>query len=520
MSAVAVESSSSAVAVRPEREAEAALVAQGLWMRYGKTVALRDIDLAVGRGTIHGLVGENGAGKSTFLSIAAGRVQPSAGTVQIYGHKLERASPRGARELGVAAIYQELAVVPAMTASANVFLGHEPTTSRVLAKASMRARYEALCDQLGVDIPGSVLARELSVADQQALEIMRGLQVDARLLLLDEPTSALGRAERVRLFETLKSLKGRGVSSIFVSHDLRDVLDLADVVTVFRDGRVVETRGASDWSRGELVGAMLGGAELARRSHARVRIDRSDPPLLAAERLVVEDALYDVSLSVGRGEVLGVAGLVGSGRTTLLRCLAGDIGKRARGELALEGRRMRVPRTPARAAHLGIAFIPENRRTQGLVLGMTALENIMLPDFQGFPLARAAKQAGERRAREAAERVGFDPARLATRAENLSGGNQQKLLLARWVSRSRVKVLLADEPTRGVDVGAKSEILQTLRLLADEGLAIIVASSELEELEAIADRTIVLAKGRVVAELHRDRNEITAERILHAAFQN
>jgi ABC-type sugar transport system ATPase subunit len=489
-------------------------------MQYGATVALRDVTLTIGHGTIHALVGENGAGKSTFLNIAAGRVRPSAGTIAIYDSQLDLGNPRAARRLGVAAIYQELTLVPAMTAIANVFLGSERSRIGLLDARVMTARYEALQEQLGVRIPAKARIDTLSVADQQVLEIMRGLQEEARLLLFDEPTSSLGRAERERLFATIRRLKDSGVTSVFVSHDLGDVLDLSDVVTVFRDGHIVETRATSSWTRSELVTTMLGGHELVQpTAHAAA------PPsaealatVLSVEHLSLGHKLKDISFSLHHGEILGIGGLVGSGRSTLLRCLAGDAASRADGVITVDGRRGALPRSPASAIKRGIALIPENRRKDGLALNMTALENILLPDFYGFPLAPILRRSGVRRAHDVALRVGFDPGRLTSLAENLSGGNQQKLLLARWVSRKNVRVLLADEPTRGVDVGAKAEILRTLRQLADGGLAIVVVSSEFEELESIADRLIVLAGGEVVAELHRDRGEISGNRILHEAF--
>jgi ABC-type sugar transport system ATPase subunit len=489
-------------------------------MQYGATVALKGVNLTIERGIIHALVGENGAGKSTFLNIAAGRVQASAGSISIFGQVLEKGNPRTARKLGVAAIYQELTLVPAMTAIANVFLGSERSRGGFLDSRTMNARYHSLLDQLGVHISPKTRVDTLSVADQQVLEIMRGLQEDARLLLFDEPTSALGRSERERLFATISRLKEQGVTSIFVSHDLGDVLALADIVSVFRDGRIVETRLTSSWTRPTLVAAMLGGHELAKPDDDRATSSSSEaePVVLEVNGLTLGDKLRQVSFSVHRGEVLGIGGLVGSGRSTLLRCLVGDTTGHAQGFITVNGRRTTLPRNPARAISRGVALIPENRRRDGLALNMTALENILLPDFYGFPFAPILRRSGIRRAHDVALRVGFDPARLTSRAENLSGGNQQKLLLARWVSRKNVRVLLADEPTRGVDVGAKAEILRTLRQLADGGLAIIVVSSEFEELESIADRLLVLAAGKVIAELHRDKNEINGNRILREAF--
>ena len=497
-----------------------ALAVHAVSMRYGETLALRGIDLVVEPGSIHALVGENGAGKSTLLSIVSGRVRPSAGSVVVYGRPLHGGSPRAARSLGVAAIYQELTLVPTMTARENVFLGSEKTAHRVLRSRAMDARYRELADQLGVSIRADALVDTLSVADQQAVEIMRALQADARLLLLDEPTSALAQSERERLFGAVRGLRGRGVSSLFVSHDLADVLSLADTVAVFRDGRIVANRPAHEWTRQGLVSAMLGGVEIAPallQGSRAASATASD--MIGVERLSLPRVLKDISFTVSPGEIVGLGGLVGSGRSAILRCLAGDVDGRASGSLIVGGFKRRLPRDTARANALGIGLIPEDRRARGLVMTMTALDNVMLPAMKGFALARYSRRAAHREATAAARRVGFDPGRLGTSAGNLSGGNQQKLLLARWIREKRLKLLLADEPTRGVDVGAKADILRTLRLLADEGLAMVVVSSDLEELEAIADRVIVLSQGEQVTELRRENAEITVERILSAAFQ-
>jgi ABC-type sugar transport system ATPase subunit len=499
-----------------------ALEAEALEVRYASTQALRGVSMSVAPSTIHALVGENGAGKSTFLGVAAGRVQASSGAVRIHGQGLESGSPRAARRLGVAAVYQELMVVQAMTALDNVFLGGHFTRRGFVARRRMLTRYQELCAELGVEIPAQCLMRELSVADQQALEIMRGLQAQANVLLFDEPTSALAVRERERLFATIRSLKQRAVTVMFVSHDLGEVLALADRVTVFRDGSLVETRPATDWSRQELVAAMLGRAQL----QATVSPDEhhedsgvvAGQAVLTVQGLWVPGVLHGIELSVRAGEILGIAGLVGSGRSSLLRVLAGDSGVRAQGRLAMAGQTRRLPRTPAQAGALGIGYVPEDRRRAGLVLGMTALENVVLPDLARRPLAFFSRRVSVKKATEAASLVGFAPDRLGTITRYLSGGNQQKLLLARWVTRAGLKVILADEPTRGVDVGAKAEILSTLRMLANGGLAIIVVSSELEELEAAADRVLVLARGRMVAELHSADDGVTVARMLSAIF--
>jgi ABC-type sugar transport system ATPase subunit len=501
--------------VSAEITPDLALEADGVEMRFGRTAALKGISLGVGRGTIHALVGENGAGKSTFLGVIAGRIRATRGTVKVRGQRLPPGDPRGARRLGVASIYQELAVVPAMTAVANVFLGVEEQRGYFVDDSHMRIRFEELAQRMGVHIRPDAVMRDLSVGDQQSVEIMRGLQAEARLLLLDEPTSALERAERERLFTILRDLKQDDVTSVFVTHDLDDVLALADMVSVFRDGQLVETAPLEDWTKTSMVAAMLGRAvnAMPRRTSATKRSES----ILKVRSLEVPGILHDVNFSVSPGEIVGLGGLAGSGRTSLLRALAGAGAVRAGGTLEIKGHPRAMPRSPAAAAELGIALLPENRKTDGLVMEMTALENICLPEFGGSGLGIFSRRAATARATAAAKAVGFDPKRLQTIARHLSGGNQQKLLLARWANRP-LQVLLADEPTRGVDVGAKAEILQTLRRLASDGLSMIIASSELEELEALADRVLVLSAGELVATLNREAGEITASQILEAAF--
>ena len=492
-----------------------ALAAQHIEVHFGSTAALKDVTLQVERGTIHALVGQNGAGKSTFLGVVAGRLRATRGDVAVYGTRLLGGDPRAARRAGVATIYQELAVTPAMTAVANVFLGTELSRRKILDERSMRDTFNQLCGRLGVRVRPGALMRELSVGDQQSVEIMRGLQAGARLLLLDEPTSALQLNERERLFEILRDIARQGVANVFVTHDLDDALDLADTVSVFRDGQLVSTAPRTEWTRASVVAAMLG-RSLAAMPY-RPTLHSTERPVLEVRCISVPGILHDISFSVGRGEIVGLGGLAGSGRSALLRTLAGVGPGRASGTVEVSGHSGPVPRSAAQAAALRIALVPEDRKAHGLVLGMTALENICLPEFAHPLWGKYSQRATSARAVAAAKAVGFDPQRLQTLARDLSGGNQQKLLLARWAGRP-LNVLLADEPTRGVDVGAKAEILETLRKLAASGLAVVIVSSEFEELEALADRVLVLAGGQVVTTLARARGEVTAGAILAAAF--
>ena len=495
---------------------------RGVTKAFGGTQALKRLDLRIEPGTIHALVGENGAGKSTCLGIAAGRIAASSGTVLIHGTQLRQANPRSSQKLGLAAIYQELTIIPMLTAKANVFLGQPASRMGMLAERSMRKRYNELCARLDVSVPADVLAGELSAAQQQLLEITRAIALDAQILLLDEPTSSLDETEREGLFRLLRELRSAGRTLVLVSHNLDEVLDLADTVTVFRDGQLVAQRPTREWSRTELVDAMLG-EEKSDRIHGALT-GKSAPantgsaagaPILSAN-ITVPHRVHDVSVEAHAGEILGIAGLVGAGRTSLLRALAG-LERHATGTCTIDGRQLPLPRNPRAALRAGIAMIPEDRKAQGLVLALPAAENIALSSLwqvstAGFISNRKLKQATQK----PGVAVGFDPGRMGATAASLSGGNQQKLLVARW-RLVGPRVLLADEPTRGIDIGAKQEVLGALGEMAGEGRAVIVVSSEIEELIAICDRVMVLAQGHHVTTIARGP-ELNTTNLLRAAF--
>jgi ribose transport system ATP-binding protein len=486
--------------------------------RFGGTVALSAADLVIETGSIAAFVGENGAGKSTCLGVLAGRVMPTTGEVEIFGRPLPLGNPRAARRAGVAAIYQELTIVPALSTQANVFLGQDLAQGGFLRERAMRAGLEQLCTRIGVQIPVDVLAGRLSVGDQQLVEIMRALVADPRVILLDEPTAALASREREALYKVIRGLSKQGVTVVFVSHNLEEVLDLADVVTVFRNGRITASRTAADWTKASLVRAMVGG-ELERTVNALHQLapSTSDREAVRVEQLSVPSKLRSVSFSVDRGEVVGVGGLVGSGRSTLLRALAGDVPD-ASGRLWLDGTEVRWPVSVRQARRHGIALVPEDRARMGLFMRRSAVDNILisrLRDCSRFGLVSSRRERDA--AKEVSQDVRFAPARLGELAGSLSGGNQQKLLLAR-AAHTRPAVLLADEPTRGVDVGAKAEIMRTIRRLAASDIAVIIVSSELEDLEAVCDRVVVLSRGELVGEI-KDPAAEGVQSILRYAFR-
>jgi rhamnose transport system ATP-binding protein len=494
----------------PERAAVPAVRFQDVGKAFGNTIAVKAVTLELVSGTVHALVGENGAGKSTLLGMLAGRIPATTGKIEVSGRILQTGNVRAARFAGVVAIYQELSIVPELSACANVFLGQTYSHYGFLAERAMRRRFQELCTRFGVTIPASAVAGILSVADQQMLEIIRALQSEARIFLFDEPTSALAPPEREALFARIRELRANGVTILLVSHNLDEVLAIADEISVFRDGQLVHTAAASAWTKASLVAAMLG-HEIPQRAARRVR--QSATPVLQAEAISVPGKIEDLSICVSPGEIVGLGGLVGSGRTTLLRVLSG-LEAEASGRLSIDGKNRSLPTSPSQALGLGIALIPEDRR-QGLVPGLAAQENVVLADLGAT--ARAgfiSEQTLRQRAAVAICGYDFDRRRLVAATASLSGGNQQKLLLARWRHR-RPRILLADEPTRGIDIGAKEEILHNMRAFADEGLAIVFVSSELEEVVAVSDRIIVLCGGRDAGCLD---GEATVSDILSAAF--
>ncbi|RUX19668.1 sugar ABC transporter ATP-binding protein [Mesorhizobium sp. M2A.F.Ca.ET.037.01.1.1] len=484
---------------------------------FGHVVALQPVSLDIAAGTIHAFVGQNGAGKSTTLGVLAGRIEPSSGRVLLFGEEANLGNPRAARAQGVSAIYQELTIVPALSAAANVFLGQTLAHGGFLDERAMHRRFSDLCARLGVSIDPAREARRLSVADQQMLEIMRALQADSKIILFDEPTTALAPPERDALFNVMRELRDQGHTLIYVSHNLDEVLGISEQISVFRNGRLVQTQPRASWTKQGLVASMLGEA-MGDIYHRRNRTLASvGSPVLKVRGLTVPGAVTDLALSVSAGEILGIGGLVGAGRTTFLRAIAG-MEPRARGKFVIAGREVAWPTDPRTARDYGIALVPEDRKTQGLVLGMSSMDNVAMANYgrvrkSGFVDAARLRSLS----RKSTDRFGLDPRRLGDPVGNLSGGNQQKVLLSRW-DYEQPKVLMVDEPTRGIDVGAKSEILDALRDFAERGTAVIIVSSELEEIVAVADRVVVLSEGRLVDELDHARSPLSVHAILNSAF--
>jgi ribose transport system ATP-binding protein len=486
---------------------------RGVVKRFGAIVALDDVDLAIERGSIHGLVGENGAGKSTLGKIVAGVYRADDGELWVDGRHTSYSSPRDALSDGVTLIAQEPTLVPRRAVVENVFLGIERGWAGIVDGRALRQRWEQLVEEVGFDLPPDAPAGSLRVADQQKVEVMRAVARDARLIVMDEPTAALTADEGERLFETVRRLRQRGTTIIYVSHFLAEVLALADSVTVLRDGRLVRTAAAPDETPHTLVDAMLG------RSMELTFPDKQFPPeespvVLSVRGLTRAPVVSETSFDVQAGEILGLAGLIGSGRSEVVRAIFGADRPQA-GELTLAGRRIRI-RSPRGAVRAGIAMLPEDRKAQGLLMLRSIAENMTLPHMTAVTRAGVIEERRERRgAAELMKRLDVRAKRPSVKVGTLSGGNQQKVLFGKWLFR-RPRVFIADEPTRGVDVGAKRAIYELIHSLAAQGMAVILISSEHEEVLGLAHRVLVMRGGRIVAEL--DRETMSEQAIMKAAF--
>ena len=481
----------------PSSPAPPLLALTAVTKRFPGVVALDAVDLTVLAGRVHALVGENGAGKSTLLKIVAGAERPDAGTVALDGTRVSFAAPRDALSAGITVMYQELSLVPQLGADANIFLGMEPGRHGLLDRRGSAARAREALRSLRAEFDPSIPAGELSVAEQQLVELARALARDARLIALDEPTAALSHVEADRLFGQIRGLCARGIAVVFVSHRLEEVRRVADEITVLRDGRRVFSGAAAEIDDAGLIRQMVGrDVEYARLGSAR---PGAGDPVLEVHALGRRGRFSDVTLTVRRGEIVGLAGLVGAGRTDVARCIAGADPVHA-GTMSLHGAPYR-PATPREAIARGVVYLPEDRKTQGLVLGMRVRENVTLATLASFSRRGVIRPRAEREAASRQTRaVELRPPEIEREAGTLSGGNQQKVVLAKWLLAD-ADVLIFDEPTRGVDVAAKSELHQLIRGLADAGKAVLVISSELPEVLALADRIVVMREGRVAGEL-------------------
>jgi ABC-type sugar transport system ATPase subunit len=500
-------------AARADADREVLLETRDLCKRFGGVRAVVDASVAFAGGSVHGLVGENGAGKSTLAKIISGVYQPDSGELAVGGEVIRFHSPRDALAHGIATIAQEIALVPARTVEENVLLGMEPALGGVLRGRELRRRFLELNERTGFGLRPSAVVATLRTAEQQKVEILRAIAREARLIVMDEPTAALTRDESQHLLDIIRQLAAGGTTVILISHFLDEVLAVCDTVTVMRNGHIVRTAPAKHETEASLVAGMVG-RELTLTFPPKQPPAADAPVLLEARGLTRQRVLDNVSLTVRAGEIVGLAGLVGSGRTEVARALFGA-DPVDEGEILLEGRRVRV-RGPRHAARLGIAMVPESRKEQGLVMVRPVRENVTLATLPTFAAAGIVSRRRERgRARDLSRELDVRGASLEAPVATLSGGNQQKALFAKWLVR-RPRVLITDEPTRGVDVGAKHQIYELIVRLASEGMGVLLISSELEEVLGLAHRVLVMRRGRVVSELAGE--DATMDRVMSAAF--
>lgn len=490
--------------------------ARGIQKNYGGVQALKAVTLDVRRGEVHALIGENGAGKSTLGKIIAGSVAHDGGELYVDGEPRTYRAPAEALRDGIAIIDQELALLPERTVIDNVFLGMELAQGGVVRKAAAREQFAELNRLTGFDLSASTRVGRLRLADQQKVEIMRALARNAELIVMDEPSASLTPVEVDQLHAIIRSLKDQGTTVIIVSHFLEEVLAISDRVSILRDGRYIRTADAADETQASLVHSMLGREHAHDLSHSYA--PELDPAtarvVLEAEGLTRKGVLSDISLTVRAGEIVGLSGLVGSGRTEVCRAIFGA-DPLDRGTVRVDGTPVKL-RSPAHAIDAGIALLPESRKEFGLVMLRSVKENVSLARLRNFARLGVLRRRAEHQAAEdLSKRVGIKYSSLDAPVSSLSGGNQQKVVLGRWML-ARPKVLIVDEPTRGVDVGAKAAIYELIREAAQSGVAVLVVSSEIEEILALTHRVHVMSRGRLVAEF--ETAQTTKDQILEAAF--
>jgi simple sugar transport system ATP-binding protein/ribose transport system ATP-binding protein len=480
--------------------------------RYSGTKALDDVSVDVAGGSVHALVGANGAGKSTLGKIVGGVIRPDEGQLYVGDRPVRYASPREARIDGIATIAQELSPVPHMSVIENVFLGIEPRRYGLVQRRQMRTQYEELLSRCGFELDGSAKVGGLRTADQQKVEILRAIASDAQVIVMDEPTSSLTSVETTMLHRMIRTLRENGKTIVYVSHFLDEVLELADTVSVLRSGRLVRTAAVAEETEETLVAAMFGAA--AEAEHFEKPEGSTAPVALDVSGLNRKGVLRDISLQIRAGEIVGLAGLVGSGRSELARAITGADPVDG-GAIVVDGARRRIL-SPADAIAAGMAFVPESRKDDGLFIELSLAANTTFADLRAvasrFGILRRGLERGK--ASSLLNSLSVEPPNPAAKVATLSGGNQQKVLFARWLFR-KPRVLILDEPTRGVDVAARAAIHRLINKLAAEGTAVLLISSEIEEVLGLAHRVLVMRRGSITREFAADP---PLEAVMEAAF--
>ncbi len=473
---------------------------------YPGVTALDDLNIEFREGEIHAMVGENGAGKSTMIKTISGAIQPTKGSIEINGKTYDQMTPALSRENGIAVIYQEFTLIPVLSAAENIFLGEYPMKGMVLDRKTMYSRSKELFHRLGVEIDPDAKVADLTTGYQQIVEIAKAVSKDARILIMDEPSAPLTTSEVEAMFKIVDTLKSQGVTIIYISHRMEEIFRLSDRVSVLRDGKYITTVNTADTDKAELIRLMVG-RELT-ETYPERKTETTETIL--SIKNVSGNGVKNISFDVKKGEILGMAGLIGAGRTELAQLLFG-YEQITEGEVILKGQSLK-PRNCIDSIKAGIALVPEDRKRQGLVLDMTIKENTTMPGLKDWSKRGVINSKLEMEITDQyiASLRTKTPSR-DQKAKNLSGGNQQKVVLAKWLAMNP-DILIFDEPTRGIDVGAKQEIYQIMNDLAAGGKAIIMISSDMEELIGMSDRIVILCKGRMAGIMNKE--EISQEAIL------
>lgn len=500
-----------------ENMAHNVLEMKGINKAFGDAKVLKDVSFELKKGEVHALVGGNGAGKSTLMKIMTGVYTKDSGEIVIDGKTTEINKPSDANKNGIAMIFQEMSLIQSLTVAENIFLGSEVKKSGFLDKKTMYAKASAILNSIGIDIDPSTLVSDLSVGLSQMVEIAKAISKDASILVFDEPTAALSDSETVQLFKMIHQLKEKGVSMVYISHRMNEILENCDRVTILKDGKYIVTENIENLSLEKIVKYMMGNQNAEHKFEWVPRtIDVNAADVLKVEHLKVNDKVNDISFSLKQGEILGFAGLMGSGRTEIMETLFG-IRKKLEGTVTLDGSQVNIKNSSS-AVSKGLALIPEDRRKEGLVLIHSIFENAILPisnQLVNFKIINDNKKA-KKIVDDNINDLGIVAEHKDQEINLLSGGNQQKVVIAKWLN-THPKVMMLDEPTAGVDIGAKGEIIQIVRNFADKGGSVIFASSELAEMLAICDRIITVFDGKITGQLIR--SEIKSEEELQNAIQ-
>lgn len=490
---------------------------KGIKKSFGAVSVLKGVDFSLTKGEVHALVGGNGAGKSTLMKIMTGVYTRDDGEIYIDDRQVMIHSTHDAKDNGIAMIFQELSLVQTMTVAENIFLGEEVTRHGIRDTAYMNKKAKEVLDELGIAADPDVPVNKLSVGMSQMIEIAKAVSKQARILVLDEPTAALSDSETAELFKMIGDLKEKGVSMVYISHRMNEIMQIADSITILRDGVIVHNDAVCNLTLDDIIAHMIGGAGVNKKfDWIERKYDKKGADILTVQHLNINSKLQDISFSLKKGEILGFAGLMGSGRTEILETLFG-VRKKESGTVLLNGKVIEVKSTRD-AVKAGIALIPEDRRKQGLVLIHSVKENAILPIVTKLRKKKILvdEKAADEMVAKNIEQLNIITDGIQKRINLLSGGNQQKVVIAKWLNMNP-QIMMLDEPTAGVDIGAKTEIIELIRNFADEGKGVIFVSSELTELMAVCDRIIILYDGRITGEI--ERKEIKAEEELQYAIQ-